>query len=108
MSATDMQLAIESAFKEVFEKSSYEKYEPVILGTREGYSHFSEFPVSDWRGRIASDRNKGKERDKRTEFYEYVEWERAKEPYEHKALSGEELEIHEMYLRISKEPEYAF
>jgi hypothetical protein len=103
-----MQLAIEAAFKKTFTDTHYVSCDKDILGTREGYSHFSKHPVSDHRGRIASDRNKGKDHDKRTEFYEFVEWERTKEPYKHKALSGEELEIHEMYLRISKEPEYAF
>jgi len=103
-----MQLAIENAFKKTFEDTHYAKYDKDVLGVHEGYTVFSEKPLSTYKGREVRDRNQFKSRDKRTEFYECVEWTKTKEPYKHRALTGEELEIHNMYLRISKEPEFAF
>jgi len=108
LSATDMQLAIEKACSEAFVKTSYNESLPDILGVHEGYTEYSEEPLSNWEGRQARDNNKTGFRTKRTDYHEVLEWPRTKEPHVHRVLMDEELGIHKVYQSLAKEPEWAF
>lgn len=103
-----MQLAIEKACSEAFTKTSYNEAPKELLGVHEGYTHFSQFPLSDQRGRVAKEANKMRFTTKRTENYDKVMWPRTRGPNIPRALDESELDIYSMYLRISKEPEFAF
>lgn len=103
-----MRIAIEKATRKLFLKKSFTEQRPDVLGVHEGYSLYSVHPLSTSKGRDARDKNKGKFMSKRTDSSELVKWPRTELPQKPKPLSSLEEEVHQTYLRISKEPEYAF
>jgi len=105
---TDMRVVIEEATRKLFLKKSFVEQRPDVLGVHEGYSLFSELPVSTSKGREARDRNKTGFSSKRIDSSDLVKWPKTKYPQEPRALSPFEEGMHKTYLKLSKEPEYAY